>query len=1100
MADIHLRKVPTRNAEYVEAFSNLYTSLRNSKPDRIVIVGDLVHDYLELQGEQLIMGIDFLNELASIAPVRITRGNHDLKKKNLKRMDSVEALVKATKNNNIIYYNETGFFEDDNVIWAVWHWGEKNNNPWRLKTAKDIPGQKKSGKTIIDLYHDPINGCKAVNGFDMNSKHFVSVNDFEGDYGFFGDIHKFQFIGGTNRAYSSSLIAQDITEGDDNFHGYLLWNITNGLTTKKPITTKWSYHNIPISPYTDFDDLDFEIFKPTELMTVRFVWNTLPQTRSKDNERKLSDYVKKKYKVAKIAHKNEFIVDNKIEVNENITLNNITNVAVQHEIFTEYLTKIGVDQAMIKDIIDLDDEITGLIDIDETNGGEWDIIKFGGENFMSYAKFDIDWRDMDGLFQILGKNTFGKTTIFKLLSYVLFGKTLETETRMKYGDMRFVNNRNGAKYCSSYIIFESNGEYFGAKRRTDITTMKDGTINGAPTTLGYYLLNDPDDVMDDKVNSLEILDEERRAATQKKIDTIIGSYDNFQRVVMTTSDTLNRILSNDMAVFIDSLLYDSGLDIFDKKLKGLKTYTDKLSQKIRYSCNVEETQNKNTLLDAEILVLNGNVEDIELVKLPELKGRIESGRTYIETMTKKLFKIDSDIYNLNIQDTQTKINKLNEDIQELNDKTDLLKKSMTPLCETYDEARLNELIVMRDNHKTKVYELNLSIKKIEQSIREEDHAKEIIRGNIFNHNKLGANKKEEIIKLAKSKTCPTCGQKMTTEHLIHVTKSIELLKQEMFDLVDQIAVMNEIDIPAHDSNIVDLNKDIDNIKIEITKLTDGMEVVLEEIGTLTNLKNDVQKRKEIQAEIDTMPLKIQNKKLNAEILQKKIDDHSNSLLQIEENNKVENIILKSKQKITELEHEENVEKGNLYQVKTQIENRIVTIKNNKILIEKFKVQEYEDSVMSTYKKCIHRDGIPRQMLSNYILPKINLTLEKILSVAQFKVWLDEDDLRPKLAYNNRPRSIIDCISASGKERTFSSIPLKFALNQINVKAKPTIFLLDEVMGKLDDESVEEFVELIHLIKNSMKKVLVVEHVAEINPDYLINVELDEDGISSLTIE
>jgi len=122
-------------------------------------------------------------------------------------------------------------------------------------------------------------------------------------------------------------------------------------------------------------------------------------------------------------------------------------------------------------------------------------------------------------------------------------------------------------------------------------------------------------------------------------------------------------------------------------------------------------------------------------------------------------------------------------------------------------------------------------------------------------------------------------------------------------------------------------------------------------------------------------------------------------------------------------------------------------------------------------------------------------------VAQFKVWLDVDDLRPKLAYNDRPTSIIDCISASGKERTFASVVLKFALNQINVKAKPSIFLLDEVMGKFDMEgSAEEFIEILHMIKNRMKKTIVVEHVHEINPDYLINVQLDANGISTMAIE
>jgi energy-coupling factor transporter ATP-binding protein EcfA2 len=70
-----------------------------------------------------------------------------------------------------------------------------------------------------------------------------------------------------------------------------------------------------------------------------------------------------------------------------------------------------------------------------------------------------------------------------------------------------------------------------------------------------------------------------------------------------------------------------------------------------------------------------------------------------------------------------------------------------------------------------------------------------------------------------------------------------------------------------------------------------------------------------------------------------------------------------------------------------------------------------------------------------------------------------------------------------------------------VKAKPMMFLLDEVMGKLDLEgSVDEFIDILQLIKANMKKVLVVEHVHEIAPDYLITVQLDDDGISSLAIE
>ena len=409
LADLHIRKTPTRNEEYEEVFQNLIDSLEKQKPDRIVIVGDLVHDYLDLQGEQLILAHDLLNALAMIAPVRITRGNHDCRKKNLKRVDSIRAIVKTLNNSNVEYYDKTGFYTDDNVVWAVWHHGESHNCPWKLKEGKKILAEKDSNKTYIDLFHDPISGCRSTTNFEMKSKAYYKVSDFKGELSFFGDIHKQQYLDkNKTKAYCGSLLAQDVTEGDECFHGYLLWNIVDKTVEEIPIANEWSFKNVKITSFTDFDDLDFEIPNPTKHMRVRFVWGTLPQTRTKENERKLVEYVKSKYKNIIISHKNEFIEADKIDVNENVTLENITDEAVQHEIFREYLEKIGTDKQLIDDIIALDVEISKDIIVDGISNIEWNIIKFGGTNFMSYHKLEIDWRDMDGLFQITGINTAGK--------------------------------------------------------------------------------------------------------------------------------------------------------------------------------------------------------------------------------------------------------------------------------------------------------------------------------------------------------------------------------------------------------------------------------------------------------------------------------------------------------------------------------------------------------------------------------------------------------------------------------------------------------------------------------------------------------------------
>jgi len=1103
LADIHLRKTPTRNEEYQKVFDNLIISIKEKKPDRIVIVGDLVHDYLDLQGEQIIMAHTLLNELSKIAPVRITRGNHDCRKKNLKRVDSVEAIVKTLNNPNVIYYNKTDVYYDDNVVWFVWHHGEQKNNPWKTKESKIYEKLRSTDSeyTAIDLFHDPVNGCSSATGFEMKSKSYYKLSDFKGDYSFLGDIHRMQFLNKEEtKAFCGTLISQDFSEADYDFHGYLLWDIENKNVKQILIANEHSFKNVRITPYIDFDDLDFEIQNPTKYMKVRFVWGTLPQTRTKENERKLVTYLKSKYTDVLISHKNEFLESEKIQVSENITLENVTEKTVQHEIFKEYLEKIGTELTIINDIIALDDEITNEIDIGESISVEWDIIKFGGKNFMSYANLDIDWRDMDGLFQITGINTAGKTTIMKLISYALFGKTLETESRMKYGDMRFVNNRNGADSCEVYLIIEANGEYYGIKKKTELRRAKDGTINSAPTTLSYYVLSTPDNEMTAE-NSLEKLDEDRRIKTQKRIETIIGTYDDFMRIVMTTSDTLNRILSNDMAIFIDSLLFDSGLDIFDKKLEGLKVYQKKVNEKSRVSCNIEMTTNINSLLTYEISLLETEISKIETVTLPEIQNKISIGRKYVEDLTKKLYKIDPEIYNLNIDDVKDNISIHLKEISDLNERKSVLEESIKPLKEIYDETKLIELTQKKELHKTGEYNAKLTIKGYEQVIRDEEHAIEIINGDVFRLKQDGAKLKKEIGDLKNSKICSQCGQLINKpEHQEHISKTVKQKETEMYDIAGQINIKETINKNPHLDIIDEKKKEIEKIKLDIQKDALVMEDVLKEIGTLTNDKNDVLKRKELQTELNQIPTKIQNEELKINMLQQKIDNYDNSQKQIEENRKIESGIISAKAKLITLEVEESDEKENIFIRKTSIGEKQNRIKVNEVLIADFKAQEYQDMIMNLYKNCVHRDGIPRQMLVNYIIPKINLTLENVLSVAPFKVWLDADDLRPKLMYNDRPTAIIDCISASGKERTFSSVVLKFALNQINVKTKPTIFLLDEVMGKLSEESVEEFIEILQLIKKNMKKVLVIEHHAEINPDYLINAQLDENGISSLSIE
>ena len=199
ISDIHIPKSPTRHTEYKGVFNNLYKSLEKNNVDKIVIVGDLFHDYIDLQGEAVVLAYEFLERLSQIAPLVITRGNHDIRKKALSRTDSIEAVITTMNNDRITYLNETGFFDDDEigVTWAVWKHGEKNNSPWTKRTKT-----YNKENIIIDLFHDPVRGSRSATGYEFNQKTYIVSAQLKGDFAFLGDIHKLQYMNDLNNCLS----------------------------------------------------------------------------------------------------------------------------------------------------------------------------------------------------------------------------------------------------------------------------------------------------------------------------------------------------------------------------------------------------------------------------------------------------------------------------------------------------------------------------------------------------------------------------------------------------------------------------------------------------------------------------------------------------------------------------------------------------------------------------------------------------------------------------------------------------------------------------------------------------------------------------------
>ncbi|MFW6219300.1 MAG: metallophosphoesterase [bacterium] len=1115
LSDIHIRKAVTRHKEYREVFNNLYDSLKKQKPDRILIVGDLFEDYLLPSNEAKSMAGEFLNELSKIAKVIVTRGNHDFSKSNKNRKDSIQVIVDLISNDNLIYYNKTGFYKDDNIVWVVWHHGDMFS-PWdQKKKPKKLNAEffhddnnYNEEHIFIDLYHNPINGCLDDNGLKMESRIYRNLSDFKGDLLLLGDIHKKQeFTKEKNSkkifgAYCGSLIAQKYSEGDDNFHGYLLWNINKDNSTYEeiPIYNPYSFKTVKLNKFTNFKNFNIDIPDTTPQMRIKVKWRDISNNINIEKENTIKAFLYEKYKnqIIELVIDVDEIVSDEIQINSDYDiLTKIHDQSTIEEIFTEYLEELEYDEEFIENIIKLDREISDQIESSDKSNITWNLVKLSGKNFKAYENVEIDFDNIQGLCQISGKNRQGKSTIISLILFILYNKTLETEKRKSNGDNRYINNILDVDYCEGKMIINANGQLFGFHRYTNRKIKKNGEISKVQTKLSFHVLNDFGDDLNEE-NNVDNLTGERKVDTQKIIDSIIGEYDRFLRLVLTTVETITQTLSIDKATFIDSLLYDLGVGIFDKKLNAFKSYQKKFWEKEnKINIDIDYSNNRIIEINEQITLINKDLISHN-DKLNEINQSIKKGREYKDSVQLKFHQIDETIKSL----TEDSIN--NEIIKLSNDKSDKKRiiendnQRIQLLKNEYDLDLLDKLDNEKIEINNKINNIKNEIKNIEITINNEKHLIAIINGKIENIKKNGKKIKEDIEELKSDKTCPTCGQLLKKEQLDIIKEKIQKKYNEGKELVKEMEKLKEDKIPIN-QRIADLNKEIKIENENIFTLSVDSEKLLEKIANVKNQKNEVEERNKLIDKVARLELEIKNIDLNLDRQNDLLNQFNRVKKQIEENSNFSKMIKKADNRLEELENEKEYYLNKIESCKLNKQNHENRIKEIKDSIKKYINQEKLEKQFNVYEQCIHRNGIPTQILLKKAIPMINNKLESLLRNLEFIVWLDDEEFELMMAPKNNMNANLYCIGGSGMEKTFGAISLKYCLNELNSVSKPSLMILDEVMGTLKEESVEMFIQFIHSVKNKVRHILMIEHNHNIEPDYIFTVEKNDNGIAELKL-
>lgn len=208
LADIQIR-FGTRHEEYRQVFERLYEDLREKKPDRIYLAGDLVHHKINMSPASLGLLAEFFIRLAEIAPTDVILGNHDLNLQQLEQGDAISpifqlasllgdsgenrAIIVTNDNkdsvdfskNAVYYFPDSGFYNiNDELVYGVYSC--KDSEILSLE-------EKEPGKKYIAMYHGTVYGSRNDNGMLAHGDNLMKLSSFNNfDMVMLGDIHEYQ--------------------------------------------------------------------------------------------------------------------------------------------------------------------------------------------------------------------------------------------------------------------------------------------------------------------------------------------------------------------------------------------------------------------------------------------------------------------------------------------------------------------------------------------------------------------------------------------------------------------------------------------------------------------------------------------------------------------------------------------------------------------------------------------------------------------------------------------------------------------------------------------------------------------------------------------
>ena len=1011
LADLHIRNLKRHN-EYREVFQKFLDNVDrdNIENSIIYLAGDIAHAKTEMSPE-LVREISwFLTECADRKETFLITGNHDCNLNNNYRLDVLTPIVENLNNERIHYLRDTGVYQHHNLTFVVYSILDKKEN-W--PKAELVEGENK-----ICLFHGPVNLAETDIGYTVSSNSFTT-DMFEGfDMVMLGDIHRRQTLGTPTIAYAGSMIQQNHGESLDK-HGYLLWDVESRTFEEFDIPNDYGFYTL--------DVVDGKVPNVTDMPAKPRLRVRISNTDPSQIKRALTN-IKKKYKVEEftVTRMDTLSKRKTGTYDDKLSIGNVRDVEFQNELIKDYLERQYLaDEETIDKIQQINREMNSkLVDDDVVPNIQWIPKQFEFSNMFSYGENNlIRFDNAKGMVGVFAPNASGKSSLFDAISFCIFDKTSRT-----YLAKNILNNRKNNFYCKLHFQIDD-VDYFIERIAKVINKGKNIKVD-----VSFWR---------EEGGVITSLNGEQRRDTNAMIQQYLGTYDDF---VLTTLS-----LQGNNALFIDKsqterkeiLAQFMGVDVFDKLYNFAQEENRDNASLIRKFKQDDFTQ-KLADIETELSVKESEYKLID-IQLNASKDEVEQHNQKLISLNEKIVQIKSDNYSLT--DLETKKSTLESNLQNLFSQRDTTQSKI-------DELEANQIELEEYIDKFDEDDLNSKIEVLEES--ESQHSK--IENEL---EKLGIKltsleeRKSHLDSHKYNENCEVCMENSKTilEQKADVETQLLDIDSKIRELLDEKE--------AHHHTISEYLTYRDMGK-QLSKFKSDEEKVSKDINTLIN-------------RLSTM--ETQEVKLNSELLQvtQLIEDYVENEKQIQKNKELRAEMVSVRSDLsTSKTNVDNLNKqllsingivSSLNNQKETIEQRIKEVEN---LEEQFGLYEY-------YLNALGKDGVSYELISK-ALPMIEGEVNNILGqIVEFGIQLDMDgkNINANIVYDDQKWSLEMC---SGMERFISGLAIRIALINVCNLPRPNFLVVDEGFGTLDNENLTSLYMLFAYLKTQFDFVMIISHI------------------------